>query len=166
MSDPLVWLILLPLFWATGAFLFPTRGAWLAIGGTAVQLWLALALATKVGAGGTATHAVGGWGAPLGIDLAADGLAALLLVLAQFVALPLFLYARDYFAGKAPAFWPLAGFLLAGINVLFLSADLFNLYVALELVGLAAVGLVALGGGAGPLAAALRYLFATLVGSG
>jgi formate hydrogenlyase subunit 3/multisubunit Na+/H+ antiporter MnhD subunit len=166
MSDPLVWLILLPLFWATGAFLFPTRGAWLAIGGTAVQLWLALALATKVGAGGTATHAVGGWGAPLGIDLAADGLAALLLVLAQFVALPLFLYARDYFAGKAPAFWPLAGFLLAGMNVLFLSADLFNLYVALELVGLAAVGLVALGGGAGPLAAALRYLFATLVGSG
>ncbi|MDP2194418.1 MAG: proton-conducting transporter membrane subunit [Rhodocyclaceae bacterium] len=166
MSDPLVWLILLPLFWATGAFLFPTRGAWLAIGGTAVQLWLALALAAKVGAGGTATHAVGGWGAPLGIDLAADGLAALLLVLAQFVALPLFLYARDYFAGKAPAFWPLAGFLLAGMNVLFLSADLFNLYVALELVGLAAVGLVALGGGAGPLAAALRYLFATLVGSG
>lgn len=174
MSDPLVWLILLPLFWATGAFLFPTRGAWLALGGTAVQLWLAFRLAAKVGAGGmecpeagTALHhPVGGWGAPLGIDLTADGLAALLLILTQFVALPLFVYARAYFAEKSPAFWPLAGFLLAGMNALFLSADLFNLYVALELVGLAAVGLVALGGGAGPLAAALRYLFATLVGSG
>ncbi len=166
MIDPLVWLILLPLGWATGAFLFPRRGAWLAIGGTVLQLWLAVDLARKVGAGGTAAHAVGGWGAPLGIDLAADGLAALLLILTQLVALPLFLHARGYFAEKSPAFWPLAGFLLAGMNALFLSADLFNLYVTLELVGLAAVGLVALGGGARQLAAALRYLFATLVGSG
>ena len=166
MAEPLVWHILLPLAWATGAFLVPARGAWLALGGTAAQLWLAFQLAAKVGAGDTATHAVGGWGAPLGIDLTADGLAALLLILTQFVALPLFLYARAYFAGKSPAFWPLAGFLLAGMNALFLSADLFNLYVTLELVGLAAVGLVAMGGGAQQLAAALRYLFATLVGSG
>ncbi len=166
MTDPLVWLILLPLVWATGAFLLPSRGAALALGGTAAQLWLAFALAAKVGSGDTATHAVGGWGAPLGIDLAADGLAALMLVLAQLVALPLFVYARVYFAEKLPAFWPLAGFLLAGMNALFLSADLFNLYVALELVGLAAVGLVAMGGGAQQIAAALRYLFATLIGSG
>jgi len=158
MTDPLPWLILLPLLWATGAFLLgPARGARLALAGTAVQLWLAFALAAKVSSAGTALHhPVGGWGAPLGIDLAADGLAALLLILTQFVALPLFLYARAYFAGKSPAFWPLAGFLLAGMNALFLSADLFNLYVTLELVGLAAVGLVAMGGGAQQLAAALR----------
>ena len=169
MADPLPWLILLPLLWATGAFLLgPARGARLAIAGTAMQLWLAFALAAKVGAGGTALHhPVGGWGAPLGIDLAADGLAALLLILTQFVALPLFVYARGYFAAAAASwFWPLAGFLLAGMNALFLSADLFNLYVTLELVGLAAVGLVAVGGGSAQLAAALRYLFATLVGSG
>ncbi|MDP3031454.1 MAG: proton-conducting transporter membrane subunit [Rhodocyclaceae bacterium] len=166
MAEPLVWLILLPLAWATGAFLVPARGAWLALGGTAAQLWLAFQLAAKVGAGDTATHAVGGWGAPLGIDLTADGLTALLLILTQFVALPLFVYARAYFSEKSPAFWPLAGFLLAGMNALFLSADLFNIYVTLELVGLAAVGLVAVGGGPGQLAAALRYLFATLVGSG
>ena len=47
-----------------------------------------------------------------------------------------------------------------------MSADLFNLYVTLELVGLGAVALVAAGGGAQQVAAALRYLFATLVGSG
>lgn len=167
MTDPIAWLVLLPLFWAVGAFLLgPGRGAWLAIVGTALQLWLAFDLARKVGAGGTATHAVGGWGAPLGIDLAADGLSALMLLLTQFVALPLFLYARAYFAAGSAYFWPLAGFLLAGLNALFLSADLFNLYVTLELLGLAAVGLVAAGGGAQQVAAALRYLFATLVGSG
>lgn len=168
--DPLVWLVLLPLAWATLAFVLgPGRGAWVAVGGLGVQLWLALDLAQKVGAGGTVPHAVGGWGAPLGIDLAADGLSAAMLLLTQTIALPLAVYARAYFKADDPAvryFWPLAGFLIAGLNALFLSADLFNIYVTLELVGLAAVGLVAVGGGAPQLAAALRYLFATLVGSG
>jgi len=169
--DPLVWLILLPLAWATLAFVLgPGRGAWLAIPGLAAQVWLAIVLAAKVGAGGTAaTHAAGGWGAPLGIDLAADGLSAAMLLLVQAVALLLALYARAYFKpGDAAGhyFWPLTGFLVAGLNALFLSADLFNLYVTLELVGLAAVALVASGGQAPQVAAALRYLFATLIGSG
>lgn len=171
MPDPTVWLILLPLGWATLAFLLgPGRGAWAAIAGLALQLGLALGLAREVGTAGRAlAHAVGGWGAPLGIDLAADGLSAAMLLLAQCVALPLAIYARSYFKAGDPAaawFWPLTGFLVAGLNALFLSADLFNLYVTLELVGLAAVGLVAAGGGAPQVAAALRYLFATLVGSG
>jgi multicomponent Na+:H+ antiporter subunit D len=168
--DPLVWLILLPLAWATLTFVLgPGRGAWPAIAGLATQCWLAFDLAQKVGSGGAAIHVVGGWGAPLGIDLAADGLSAAMLLLTQGVALPLAIYARSYFKSEDPAgtwFWPLAGFLIAGLNALFVSADLFNLYVTLELVGLAAVGLVAAGGGAQQVAAALRYLFATLVGSG
>lgn len=168
--DPLVWLIMLPLAWATLAFVFgPGRGVWVAITGLGVQLWLALDLAQQVGAGGAVIHAVGGWGAPLGIDLVADGLCVAMLLLTQLVALLLAVYARAYFKADDPAghyFWPLAGFLIAGLNALFLSADLFNIYVTLELVGLAAVGLVAAGGRAQQLAAALRYLFATLVGSG
>lgn len=167
----MTWLILLPLLWASLAFMLgPGRGKWLAIAGLAMQTWLAFDLAQKVGAGGTAIfHAVGGWGAPLGIDLAADGLSAAMLLLTQCVALPLAVYASAYYKRDDAAgayFWPLAGFLIAGLNALFLSADLFNIYVTLELVGLAAVGLVAAGGGAQQVAAALRYLLATLVGSG
>lgn len=167
----MIWLILLPLLWASLAFaLGPGRGKWLAITGLSMQTWLAFDLARKVGAGGTTIfHAVGGWGAPLGIDLAADGLSAAMLLLTQCVALPLAVYASSYFKRDDAAgayFWPLAGFLIAGLNALFLSADLFNIYVTLELVGLAAVGLVAAGGGVQQVAAALRYLFATLVGSG
>ncbi len=180
MTDPLIWLIVLPLGWATLAFVLgPGRGAWAALAGLGMQLWLAITLAVEilagggtatVGAGGPGTlHAVGGWGAPLGIDVAADGLSAAMLILTQAVALPLAVYARTYFKaddGAGAWFWPLTGFLIAGINALLVSADLFNLYVTLELVGLAAVGLVAAGGGARQLAAALRYLFASLVGSG
>lgn len=168
--DPLVWLILLPLLWASLAFLLgPNRGARPAIVGLAMQLLLALQLAGELLASGARTHAVGGWQAPLGIDLAADGLALAMLLLTQLVALPLAVYARVYFSPnstEARYFWPLTGFLIAGLNALFLSADLFNIYVTLELVGLAAVGLVAAGGGAKQVAAALRYLFATLLGSG
>jgi len=171
MIDPVVWLILLPLAWATLAFVLgPGRGAWAALAGLLAQLGLAVTLVAKVGAGGTAvTHQVGGWGAPLGIDLAIDGLSAAMLLLTQIVALPLAVYAHAYFKRDDPArryFWPIFGFLIAGLDALFVSADLFNLYVTLELVGLAAVALVAMGGAAQQIAAALRYLFATLVGSG
>ncbi|MBE0473208.1 proton-conducting transporter membrane subunit [Rhodoferax sp.] len=171
----MIWLIVLPLVWASLAFVLgPGRGQWiakwLAIAGLAAQAELAFNLAQAVGVGGTVlAHSIGGWGAPLGIDLAADGLSAAMLLLTQCVALPLAIYASAYYKRDDAAgayFWPLAGFLIAGLNALFLSADLFNIYVTLELVGLAAVGLVAAGGGAQQVAAALRYLFATLLGSG
>jgi formate hydrogenlyase subunit 3/multisubunit Na+/H+ antiporter MnhD subunit len=168
--DPLPWLIMLPLAWGTLAFVLgPGRGARLAILSVALQGLLALQLAGQLLAGGARHYAVGSWGAPLGIDLVADGLAVVMLLMAQAVALPLAIYARGYFAATAKGgalFWPIAGYLLAALNALFLSADLFNIYVTLELLGLAAVGLVAIAGGKAPVTAALRYLFATLLGSG
>jgi multicomponent Na+:H+ antiporter subunit D len=168
--DPLPWLIVLPLLWGTLAFVLgPGRGGRLAIAAIALQCVLALQLAGQLLDDGTRVYAVGGWGAPLGIDLMADGLAAVMLLLTQAVALPLAVYARGYFAahpqGRAQ-FWPMTGFLLAALNALFLAADLFNIYVTLELLGLAAVGLVAIAGGKQPVTAAMRYLFATLLGSG
>ncbi|HID66915.1 MAG TPA: oxidoreductase, partial [Roseibacterium sp.] len=54
---------------------------------------------------------------------------------------------------------------LAALNALFLSADIFNIYVTFELMGLAAVALVALAGSREALGAAMRYLLAALLGS-
>ncbi len=170
--EPAAWLIILPLAWASVAFLAgPGRGARLAILALVAQLGLALELAADLTQRGARMHAVGGWGAPLGIDLMADGLSAVMLLLTQAVALPIAVYAQAYFAEThhrhaATWFWPLAGFLLAAMNALFLSADLFNLYVTLELLGLAAVGLVAVGGGTAQITAALRYLLVSLLASG
>ena len=168
MTDPLPWLVVLPLAWGALAFLLgPGRGSRLALVGLALQAWLALVLAGQVLATGGQVHPVGGWGAPLGINLMVDGLSAVMLLLTQTVALVLSFYARCYFAAARPeGFWPLVGFLLAALNALFISADLFNLYVTLELLTLAAVGLVALGGGAAQAAAALRYLLVSLAASG
>jgi multicomponent Na+:H+ antiporter subunit D len=54
---------------------------------------------------------------------------------------------------------------LAALNIVFLGGDLFNLYVALELLTFAAVPLVCLDGRPETLAAALRYLLFALFGS-
>ncbi|MGF1644167.1 MAG: complex I subunit 5 family protein [Thiotrichales bacterium] len=171
MLDPVPWLILLPLAWASVAFVLgPRRGAWLALIGLVLQAGFALRLAFDVLLlQGARVYGVGGWPAPLGIELMVDGLAALMLLMAAAVALPLGFYARAYFRAKPKGgdwFWPLTGYLLAALNALFLSADLFNLYVTLELLGLAAVGLTAAVGDRSAVAAGLRYLLATLLGSG
>lgn len=115
---------------------------------------------------GVYRHAVGGWGAPLGIDLFADGLSLFMLMMTALVGLGVSFYAKSYFSPcDAVWFWPIWLFLLAALNALFLSADIFNLYVTLEITGLAAVALTALTGRIDALGSAMRYLLATLLGS-
>lgn len=128
----------------------------LAVAGLAVQIWQ----------NGVFHHAVGGWDAPLGIGLHADKLSLLLLTATALVGMGISVYASAYFTlDEARRFWPLWLFLLAALNALFLSADVFNLYVTLELLGLAAVALTALTGDRAALGGAMRYLLATLAGS-
>jgi len=120
---------------------------------------------------GTQSYRVGGWGAPLGIDLYADGLSLLMLMVTAVVCLAISIYSTGYFnrayfkRSRAIYFWPLWMFLWAALNALFLSADIFNLYITLELLGLSSVALVALAGGADALTSAMRYLLVSLLGS-
>ena len=115
---------------------------------------------------GAYSHAVGGWDAPLGINLYVDGLSLLMLAATALVGFAISVYSVTYFNREdATRFWPLWLFLLAALNALFLAADIFNLYVTLELMGLAAVTLAALTGGRDALGGAMRYLLATLLGS-
>ena len=159
-------LILLPLVAGMFCFLWP-RAAKLLGQVTAFVVVLSVAgLGVQMLENGIYHHAVGGWGAPLGIDLYADGLSLLMLAVTALVGFAVSVYSAGYFERKAAArFWPLWLFLLAALNALFLSADIFNLYVTLELMGLAAVALTALPGGRDALGGAMRYLLATLLGS-
>lgn len=161
-------LILLPLVAGMLCFLWP-RVAKSAGVATVVIVVLAVAgLAWQLHSiyNGVYRHAVGGWGAPLGIDLYADGLSLLLLITTAVVGLGVSIYALSYFGRESAArFWPIWLFLLAALNALFLSADIFNLYVTLELVGLAAVALTSLTGDKQAVSGAMRYLLATLLGS-
>lgn len=113
-------------------------------------------------------HQVGGWGAPLGIDFQVDGLNALMLAMTSVVALVITFYARAYFRDDERVrnhFGPLWFFMWGGLHALFLTADVFNFYVTLEVVSLSAVALVALSGTATGVMASLRYLMTAILGS-
>jgi multicomponent Na+:H+ antiporter subunit D len=167
-----VWTIVLPLAAAILATLCERRLSpwleWLTAGGIVVAV---AGLTWQVGQQGIWRYTIGGWGVPLGIDLRADGLSILMLAMTAVVGVITSVYALAYFAhgdggSDTPIrFWPLWFLLWAGLNALFLSADIFNLYVTLELLGLAAVALVALGQTPSALTAAIRYLFVSLLGS-
>ncbi len=166
-------LILGPLAAAALAFAFPKQGRWAAWASAAIAIVALVVLTRDVSAGGVQMHRVGGWSAPLGIDLRADGLAVLMLAITALIAGAVTLYSPAYFLAEHDTeaghheryFWPLFLFLWTALNALFLSADIFNLYVTLELLGFAAVTLVALAGRREALTAAMRYLFVSLSAS-
>jgi len=161
-----VLVILLPLAGALVCFLWPRRSVPLGLVTALGVVACVAGLGWQVAEQGVQRYAVGGWGAPLGIDLYADGLSLLMLMMTALVGLGISVYSSGYFDRKtATVFWSLWLFLWAALNALFLSADIFNLYVTLELMGLAAVALVALAGGADALIAAMRYLLVSLLGS-
>jgi len=129
--------------------------------------------ATLVRSGGTLVYLLGGWAPPLGIALRADGLSAVMLLAVAVVICAIGVYARADFwneAGapeaRAPfAFWLLLLAVWGSLNLVFVSGDLFTLYVALELLTFLAVPLVCLDGRGETLRAALRYLLFALAGS-
>ncbi len=112
-------------------------------------------------------YILAGWSAPLGIELIADGLAAILLMTTAVLYLVLSVYSALYFTdkNKGARFWPLWWLLATGLNGVFLAGDAFNIYVTLEIIGLASVALIALSGDRAALVAALRYALVGLLGS-
>jgi formate hydrogenlyase subunit 3/multisubunit Na+/H+ antiporter MnhD subunit len=166
LADSPLLLILLPLLGGLLTVVLPGGQARTGLLLTLGNLLLSLHALTALQDRGVWTHSVGAWGAPLGIDLALDGFSVLMLLMLAVVALAISAYSAIYFSRAAARhFWPLWLLLIASMNALFLSRDLFNLYVTLELVGIAAVSLTALRGQREALAAAMRYLLATLLGS-
>lgn len=162
----IAWVIWLPFVGAVLCYLEP-RIARLVGLAVAVLILISIGqLSAEVMRNGAYSYPMGGWLAPLGITLWADGLAVWMLLLNAVVGLGVSLFASGYF--KAPAakhFWPLWLLLWGGLNGLYLSADLFNLFVTLEVVGLTAVALVTLSRERIALTAAMRYLLAAIFGS-
>lgn len=167
MTEVTAWVIALPLLGALGTVLWPAQAARLGLTTAGLTAVAAGALVWRVAVAGPVVSALGGWEVPLGIALRADGLSALFVALTGVVGLAVSAYAVGYFRGSAagPAYWPLWLVLWGCLNALFLAGDLFNLYVTLELAGLAAVALTALGAGTVATRAALRYLLVGLVGA-
>ncbi|CAM3671892.1 Na+/H+ antiporter subunit D [Nocardiopsis rhodophaea] len=92
------------------------------------------------------SHA-GNWPAPLGVTLVADPLSALLLTVSSVVLLLVLLYAIGQDIGglsraTPQTFHPLYLVLTAGVCLSFLAGDLFNLFVAFEVMLTASYALI------------------------
>ncbi len=123
--------------------------------------------------GNALVYWMGGWSPPLGLALRADGVSVMMLATTVLVTGAVAWYAPAKFrVGKNAqetrlsfVFWILVAGLWAAMNAVSLGNDLFNFYVAVELLTFSAVPLVALDGRARTLAAAMRYLQFALLGS-
>lgn len=156
-------IVLLPLLAAVMAAALPRRATTLGVAATSLNAFLVALLGLRILDAGVVVATIGDWAAPLGIAFVADGLAVVMLAMTAVVG-----FAVSVQAAANPArdgFWPLWLATLGALNGLFLSSDLFNIYVAFEILGLAAVGLTALARTRAALRAAFDYLTAGLVGS-
>jgi len=146
----------------------PLRAQGLVLAGAALSLLSALSAVGVCADGGVLDYAYGGWPPPYGIAVRIDGLGAAVTALLAAVAAAVFLYAgpslRAESPGDEPATLALASLLLASLQGMVITGDLFNLYVFLEISSLTAYGLVASGGGAASLAS-YRYLLLGTLGA-
>lgn len=155
---------LLPLVGSILVWLVPSWSRALAVVTAAGVLVAALGVVNRVALDGAAMMTLGGWPETLGIGIAVDGVGALFLLASAVVGLAATAYGAGYFPARHP-FWTLWLLLWAALNAVFITADAFNAYVALELAGLTAAVLVTLGGERDAMAAGLRYLLVSLVGA-
>ena len=140
-----------------------------AISVAALTSVLAISIALLAGADDRSVliHRAGGWPAPLGITLIVDRLSALMLVVSSLVLLVVILFSIGE-AGEEShrvGFHPLYLVLAAGVSASFVTADLFNLFVAFEMMLAASYVLITLGGRPDQVRSGMSYVVISLVAS-
>jgi multicomponent Na+:H+ antiporter subunit D len=162
--------IVLPLLGAAVSIVVGrSRGAQRVVGVTVLGTLLAVSvvLLVQVDRHGTLVAEAGGWPAPMGITLVADRFAALLLCVAELTLFAVLVYAigepgaeRNH-VGFQSAYLVLA----AGVAASFLTGDLFNLFVAFEMMLTASYVLLTLGGRREQVRSGMTYIVISLVAS-
>jgi multicomponent Na+:H+ antiporter subunit D len=109
----------------------------------------------------------GGWKAPLGITLAVDRLSAVMLVVSSLMLVSVMVYAIGQGAEESryASFNPVYLVLAAGVSASFVTGDLFNLFVAFEMMLVASYVLLTLGGRPGQVRSGMSYVVISLVAS-
>lgn len=166
----MAWPVALPLLTALAALVVrhpSVRRRWMVGVSAAAQVVLALAIATSAYGGKPAILALGGWVAPHGIVLVGDLLAGIMLSLGAVTALAAILYgfAELHVEDEHPLRLPLVQFLVTGINLAFCTGDLFNLFVAFEVMLISSYALLTLEADDWDIKQAFPYLAMNLVGS-
>jgi multicomponent Na+:H+ antiporter subunit D len=116
---------------------------------------------------GTLVYSVGAWKPPIGIAMVLDGLTSFMLVTVNLVAFCISVFSVNYMRKYTSKwkFYSLFLLMLAGMNGVIVTGDLFNLFVFLEIASVASYALVAFGTEKHELEAAFKYAMMSTVGS-
>jgi len=119
------------------------------------SLYSIVSISTK----GVIVYKMGGWMPPIGIAMVLDGLTVFMLVTVNLVSLVVTLYSVNYMQKYTDKwkFYTLFMLMLAGMNGVVITGDLFNLFVFLEIASIASYALVAFGTEAEELEASFKY---------
>ena len=158
MSIPLPAFVAIPLATAFLLPMFGKRGkdAATVVANIATILLLVFAISCI---GESGVYEIGKWPIPLGINLVLDGLSSLLLLAISVVSAAVMLFSAGYmeqYTAK-PKYLSLFLLMVAGMNGVVLSGDIFNLFVFLEIASLASYALVGFGCGHEELEASFKY---------
>lgn len=114
---------------------------------------------------------VGSWAAPIGISLVGDRLAAIMLCTSLVVMVAVLAYSlsegtvHESEDIPTPIFHPTYLVLCAGVNNAFLTGDMFNLYVGVEILLTSSFVLITLGGTRDRIRSGTVYVAVSMVGS-
>jgi multicomponent Na+:H+ antiporter subunit D len=116
---------------------------------------------------GILVYNTGSWQPPIGIAMVLDSLTAFMLVTVNFVAFLITIYSINYMEKYTSKwnFYVLFLLMLAGMNGVLITGDIFNLFVFLEIASVASYALVAFGTEGEELEASFKYLVMSTVGS-
>ena len=161
--------IVVPL--ATGALLLliderrHAAKAALSLASVLAQLAAAMALVRLADGAAALVYRLGDWPARFGIVLVADRLSAVMVLLSVVLALAALLFSIARWHRAGPRFHSLVQFLLMGLSGAFLTGDLFNLFVFIEVLLAASYGLALHGSGTARVRASLHYIAVNLTAS-
>ena len=157
------------------AFVLPVLGWWkraavfpVALAALVFTFGTSIAAAREVLVNGPVQYFMGGWAPPWGIEYRIDHLGALMLLLVSFITLLVGIYSKRSVLRELPdkevPFYSVYLLLVSGLMGILVTADMFNLYVFLEISSLASYALISIGGGAA-VVSAFRYVILGTVGA-
>lgn len=139
----------------------------IALAAFAIMMLIGIANLLYVLEEGAVEYSLGGWTAPIGIAWLNDSLAAVMALTVSFVALMSLIYERVVVTSdleKNSSYYTLILIMVSGLIGIVFAADLFNVFVFLEVAALTGYALVG-AGSARSLVYAFRYLLLGSLGA-
>jgi len=156
---------------ALNVLLYHRKGAWLITLLTSIfLLYASVSLIQMLEQGDVIKYTLGGWTAPLGIELRIDALSALMVLILALSALLVSIYALKSVEKEIPEqnqvlFYTALLLVLAGLIGISVTADAFNIFVFLEISSLSTYALISMGRDRRALHASYHYLIMGTIGA-